>query len=285
METRLYQRLSSKAVEDFLTTTPHPAAAPITAIAAITGTPQVGQVLTAGALTPSAATATYQWTISDISGGTYTDIGSATSNTYTSVAGDATKFIKVVATGTGSYSGTVTSAATTAVAAAPLAIGDSYQGGIIAYIFVSGDTGYVEGQTHGLIVAIADQTPSGAGIQWALLAYQSTSVPGTLTTIGSGSANTDKIIEQNGAGSTYAAGLARSCTDGSYHDWFLPSKEELNQLYLNQASIGVFSAGGYWSSSEVDLWKVSAQYFSGGSWDDLCSKNTPNHRVRAVRSF
>ena len=92
-------------------------AVPITAIAAITGTPQVGVKLTAGALTPTAATATYQWQICDTSGGTYINITGAIEKTYTPVAGDVTKFIKVVATGTGNYSGTKTSVATTAVAA------------------------------------------------------------------------------------------------------------------------------------------------------------------------
>src|SRR5450830_1859425 len=87
---------------------PSPASAPtpITAIGAISGTPQVGVVLTAGALTPGGATASYQWQIST-DGTTYTDIGGATLSTYTPIPGDAGKFIKVVATGTGGYSGNV----------------------------------------------------------------------------------------------------------------------------------------------------------------------------------
>ena len=89
----------------------------ITAIAAISGTPQVGVPLTAGALTPAVATASYQWQISTSAGGTYTNITGATSNTYSPVAADQTKFIKVVATGISGYSGTVTSAATAVVAA------------------------------------------------------------------------------------------------------------------------------------------------------------------------
>ena len=96
------------------------AQAPITAIGAITGTSQVCSVLTAGALTPAGATATYQWQIADTVGGVYADIAGATGNTYTPVAGDLTKFIKVEATGTGGYSGTNLSAATAAVTAAPL---------------------------------------------------------------------------------------------------------------------------------------------------------------------
>jgi hypothetical protein len=96
------------------------AAAPITAIGAITGTPQVGQTLTAGALTPSGATATYRWQSATTSGGTYADITGATGTTYTLVAGDLGKYIKVVATGTGNYTGTVTSAAAGAVTPAPI---------------------------------------------------------------------------------------------------------------------------------------------------------------------
>jgi PKD repeat protein len=83
---------------------------PITAIGAITGTPQVGSIMTAGALTPAGATASYQWQRATTSGGTYTAIAGATATTYTPVAGDGGYYIKVVATGTGSYAGTVTSA-------------------------------------------------------------------------------------------------------------------------------------------------------------------------------
>ncbi|MGD0079780.1 MAG: glycine-rich domain-containing protein [Methanoregula sp.] len=81
----------------------------ITAIGAISGTPHVGTALTAGALTPSGATATYQWQRSPTSGGTYTAISGATSTTYTPVAGDGGYYIEVVATGTGGYTGAVTS--------------------------------------------------------------------------------------------------------------------------------------------------------------------------------
>src|SRR5680860_995413 len=91
------------------------ATTPITAIAAISGTTQSGSVLTAGALTPSGATVAYQWQSATTSGGSYTNIAGATASTYTLVAGDWSKYIKVVATATGSYSGTQTSAASAVV--------------------------------------------------------------------------------------------------------------------------------------------------------------------------
>lgn len=91
--------------------------ATITAISPITGTTTVGQTLTAGTLTPSTATADYQWQRSLTSGGTYQDIPGETTNTYIIGSGDTGYYIKVKAIGTGSYSGTVTSAATGPVVA------------------------------------------------------------------------------------------------------------------------------------------------------------------------
>jgi Glycine-rich domain/Archaeal Type IV pilin, N-terminal/IPT/TIG domain len=118
---------------------------PITAIGAITGTPQVGSVLTAGTLTPSGATATYQWQRSLTSGGTYTAISGATSSTYTPVAGDIDYYIEVVATGTGSYSGTVTSA---------------YVGPVTAPLT---GIGAITGTPHeGSVLTAGALTPSGA---------------------------------------------------------------------------------------------------------------------------
>lgn len=79
---------------------------PVTAIAAISGSTTMGSVLTAGARTPSAATVNYQWRRNG------TSIASATLSTYTTVAADVGTTISVMATGTGNYSGSVTSAST-----------------------------------------------------------------------------------------------------------------------------------------------------------------------------
>ena len=95
-------------------------AAQITGIGSIGGTAQVGQVLSAGALTPSGATATYQWQRSLTSGGTYVNIAGATGNAYPLTGSDYNYYFKVVATGTGGYTGTVTSGRSGRVTAAPV---------------------------------------------------------------------------------------------------------------------------------------------------------------------
>ena len=175
----------------------------------------------------------------------------------------------------------------------PPEVGDFYGGGVVFYLFVEGDLGYIPGQTHGLIVSINDQTArAGAGPTWYNDNTRSTT-GATGTAIGTGSTNTDTIITAQGATEThYAAGLARAYTDGSYTDWFLPSKDELNKMYLNRETINTTAAanGGsdlstfsYWSSTELVDDSASIQNFDGGA-QELAIKVGSNV-VRAVRAF
>jgi hypothetical protein len=172
-----------------------------------------------------------------------------------------------------------------AAAAAPLVIGDSYGGGIVAYIYQSGDPGYVANETHGLIAATADL---GSPIQWTTPSYQSTTVPGGATSTTDGLANSNAIVAQTGApaANTYAAGLCRAYSatgDGGLNDWYLPSKDELNKLYLNKTVVGGFANLYYWSSTELNNYYAWIQNFTNGN-QIANDKDYPN-RVRAVRAF
>ena len=82
---------------------------PLTAIAPISGTATQGSTLTAGARTPAAATVTYQWKKDGV------NIAGATGSTYTLTAAEVGGTITVTATGTGGYTGSVTSTATAVV--------------------------------------------------------------------------------------------------------------------------------------------------------------------------
>ena len=50
-----------------------------------------------------------------------------------------------------------------------------------------------------------------------------------------------------------------------YADWYLPSKDELDKLYTNRASVGGFATVFYWSSSELNALLAWVQYFLLGS--------------------
>ena len=110
---------------------------------------------------------------------------------------------------------------------------------------------------------------------------------GTATVIGSGKPNTDLIVSKQGEGN-YAAAQCRNLALGGYDDWFLPSKDELNQMYVNlkQQNRGGFASEMYWTSSE-DIThhrgEVFVQSFLDGGQDST-SLFTGGH-VRAVRAF
>jgi hypothetical protein len=76
------------------------------------------------------------------------------------------------------------------------------------------------------------------------------------------------------------------CADlvlNGYSDWYLPSKDELLKLYFNKSSIGGFSTGVYWSSSEGaanNAWNI----IFGSGLTNFSNKDYPGY-VRAVRAF
>ena len=156
-------------------------------------------------------------------------------------------------------------------------IGDAYEGGMIAYIFQSGDTRYVEGETHGLIAAPYDQSTN---IEWGCLG---TYIGGTSTALGTGSENTTAIL--NKCFENNAAYLCDTLTFNGFSDWFLPSMEELNILYTNRIAIGNFSDAEYWSSSENSINDQYAWIMDFANEKENNGIKNATFYVRAVRYF
>ena len=158
-----------------------------------------------------------------------------------------------------------------------LAIGDSHQGGIIFYL---------DGNGGGLVAASFDQSTS---VEWGCEETLISGADGTA--IGTGVQNTIDIE----AGCTTYGTAADICVRqvlGGYSDWFLPSKDELNEMYLNIGqgnALGLGNVGGfvnsvYWSSTEFDYLDAWFQnLFNGYQYNS--NKNDASINVRAVRAF
>jgi len=68
----------------------------------------------------------------------------------------------------------------------------------------------------------------------------------------------------------------------------LPSKDELNKLYINRTLIGGFTSNWYWSSSEKNANYAEALNFATGNFDGIGGYKGPGgtpYYVRAIRSF
>ena len=157
-------------------------------------------------------------------------------------------------------------------------IGDSYGGGIVFFVY--------DGGQHGLIAATEDQSP---GIRW--YGGSDTNTRARADGIGAGLKNTAIIIANQGSvdGNAFAATVCNEYSvtagDVTYGDWYLPSKHELELLYLQkvEATVGGFSDNYYWSSTEYDNINAWGQYFSNGDQSPNVKNFTLN--VRAVRAF
>jgi hypothetical protein len=157
-------------------------------------------------------------------------------------------------------------------------IGESYGGGTVFYVYDDGK--------HGLIAATADLS---SVLQWYNGTYRYTGTTGD--GVGAGAINTAMIVATQINDNQTGNFDAKICADYSvtvdgvtYGDWYLPSKFELNLLYLQKSVVGGFyDTGGYWSSTEYDDGNAWYQWFFNGSQD--YSNKDNKHWVRAIRSF
>ncbi len=157
-------------------------------------------------------------------------------------------------------------------------IGDFRDGGIVFWVDATGQ--------QGLVCAVSDQS---TGIQWFNGSFTTTGAIGTA--IGTGASNTGLIISNQGSGS-YAAQVCNDLSLNNYYDWYLPSNEELNKMFVNKAAIDAtaIANGGsafanyyYWSSTEFDSGGAWGQDF--GSGGQYFNGKFDVYGVRAVRAF
>jgi hypothetical protein len=116
--------------------------------------------------------------------------------------------------------------------------------------------------------------------------------------VGMGKSNTEYIMRaavERGGGFDWAAEICDSLTVNGYDDWFLPSRDELHQMYgnLQRRGLGGFQSAGYWSSTPVprkyhsDIGtSISAWFenFTNGEQNEDVSR-AAKFRIRAIRQF
>ena len=171
-----------------------------------------------------------------------------------------------------------------------VAVGDLLQGGVVYYIAPTPTDLDGDGKVDiGLICSLESQSE---GIEWILGGDTQTTENGnTLTAIGTGQTNTNAMMNQAG----YTGGAAQaadnySVTDNgvTYNDWFLPSKDELNEMFIQKALIeaaaGSAFGGNYWSSSESNDIRAYIHNLINGA-DSNAKKHNEVPRVRAIRTF
>lgn len=152
-------------------------------------------------------------------------------------------------------------------------VGEQFGGGIIFFVDQTGK--------HGLIAAGADPEEPTA---WS---FKDTLNGAKATAIGKGFTNTKKIFKTQGVPLTedndYAAADCLIFQENGYQDWYLPSKDELNELYKQKNIVGGFNIYAYWSSSEANNSKAWMQNFGNGL--QTMQIKTAFYSVRPIRRF
>ena len=242
---------------------------------AIIGTKDVAISRVTPTIDPQGATGTFSISISSgtLPSGLNLDSGSGEiSGTPDQLTTEAVS-VTIAMIGTGDYTGTVTGEVTIEVKYGIGSTGPA--GGIVFY-----DKGSITDEWRYLEAAPSDLPGT---YKWG----DTTTSVTTGEAIGTGESNTGAIIvAMDGAGFTedYAA---KACADfifGEMNDWFLPSKDELNELYKQKTSVGGFQSSYYWSSSEHSAAQASRQLLFSGGTQSTADKSEVRP-VRAVRAF
>lgn len=158
------------------------------------------------------------------------------------------------------------------------AIGDTGPaGGIVFYVSNGGQDGFE--------AALDDAEGGSSDIGWGC---PTTSIQGAAgVVIGTGAANTAAIVA-GCADTGIAAKLANDFSFGGFDDWFLPSLDELNELYNQKDVVGGFGEDLYWTSTERSATNAWYQFFrmnNDGMQGSSGTKTEVFIRARFIRAI
>lgn len=166
-------------------------------------------------------------------------------------------------------------------------VGELFGGGIVVSVWKD-----AQGVERGLIASLTDLS---SAIPWTTPAFYDVEIGPAAQSPSNGLVNTNAIVAQAGAGTTYAAGLCKAYNAGGFTDWYLPAINELKQCYnslqivneilgdTNGFEVLNFSFSDYWSSTEGYSSSAWYQVFGVGGTNN--SFKGYDFAVRAVRRF
>jgi len=197
--------------------------------------------------------------------------------TETQSVDPATDPSSIAATASSSPSPSASVATMTCADGGACALGDTGPGGGLVFLISGGKT-----------YEMAPKTWSGGGedptFKWC---DTNTSVTGTSKAIGTGAQNT--VLMKAGCNSV-AGQSAADYAGGGKSDWFLPSKDELNEMFtrsrtsgFDTATYGFVTSLVYWSSSQDTAATAWYQSFANGLRSNFFKNDA--QRVRPVRAF
>jgi hypothetical protein len=196
------------------------------------------------------------------------------------------------------YSDNIGSITSVAVKAEGYVLGGPGPGGGI--IFYQDFNGFIMADTNErayyLEAASMDQ---GTSVSWVNSNFAYTNIAGTATGLGTGRQNTKLMLAADSA--SPAALAAKNYNGGGQNDWFLPSQDELNELYKNRNMVNL-SSGTFWTSSQSNASRAMEINFATGAaapnsksappldpneyydeWNPAPTARASN--VRAIRAF
>lgn len=156
---------------------------------------------------------------------------------------------------------------------------------------------------------VASTSGSGSNKKPATFAFDNTSGSAWSSLKGSGYTTANGLSTTSSVNNTCVVNITTAAVTGDaaqivpastgtsfngYNTWALPTSLELAQMYTNlkAQSVGGFTAGYYWSSSEVDAYNVAVQDFSTGTTVTTTgaasatnTKSLSTYSVRPVRYF